>query len=64
LLYLTFGTFRHAFLVLATVPFALIDGGLSLVLTQTPFSISAAVGFISTLRIAILGGVLIVVQYP
>lgn len=60
LLYLTFGTFRHAFLVLATVPFALIGGVLSLVLTQTPFSISAAVGFISTLGIAILGGVLIV----
>ena len=60
LLYLTFGTFRHAFLVLATVPFALIGGVLSLVLTHTPFSISAAVGFISTLGIAILGGVLIV----
>jgi len=60
LLYLTFGTFRHAFLVLATVPFALIGGVLSLVLTNTPFSISAAVGFISTLGIAILGGVLIV----
>ena len=60
LLYLTFGSFRYAFIVLATVPFAMIGGVLSLVLTQTPFSISAAVGFISTLGIAILGGVLIV----
>lgn len=60
LLYLTFGSFRYAFIVLATVPFAMIGGVLSLVLTHTPFSISAAVGFISTLGIAILGGVLIV----
>ena len=60
LLYLTFGAFRYAFIVLATVPFAMIGGVLSLVLTHTPFSISAAVGFISTLGIAILGGVLIV----
>ncbi|MGD9849941.1 MAG: efflux RND transporter permease subunit [Nitrospirales bacterium] len=60
LLYLTFGSFRYAFIVLTTVPFAMIGGVLSLVLTNTPFSISAAVGFISTLGIAILGGVLIV----
>ena len=42
------------------MPFALSGGILSLFITQTPFSISAAVGVISTLGIAILGGVLIV----
>ncbi len=59
LLYMVFGSFRDALLVLSTVPFALIGGVLSLVATGTHFSISAAVGFISTLGVAILGGVLL-----
>src|SRR5881296_4216217 len=60
LLYITFNSFRDAFLVLATVPFALIGGILSLVLTGTHFSISAAVGIISLIGVAILGGVLLI----
>jgi cobalt-zinc-cadmium resistance protein CzcA len=60
LLYTTFNSLRDALLVLVTVPFALIGGVLSLVATGTPFSISAAVGVISTLGVAILGGVLLI----
>jgi heavy metal efflux system protein len=60
LLYTTFNSLRNALLVLATVPFALVGGVLSLVLTDTHFSISAAVGVISTLGVAILGGVLLI----
>ena len=60
LLYTTFGSFKDAFLVLATVPFALVGGILSLVLTRTHFSISAAVGIISLVGVAILGGVLLI----
>ncbi|WP_447984160.1 efflux RND transporter permease subunit [Nitrospira sp. Nam74] len=60
LLYVTFNSLRDALLVLATVPFALIGGILALVVTGTPFSISAAVGVISTLGVAILGGVLLI----
>ena len=60
LLYSTFNSFPHALLVLAIVPFALMGGVLSLVLTETPFSISASVGIISTLGVAILGGVLLI----
>ena len=60
LLYTTFNSFRDALLVLSTVPFALIGGVFSLVLTGTHFSISAAVGIISTLGVAILGGVLLI----
>lgn len=60
LLYTTFNSFRDALLVLATVPFALIGGVLSLVVTGTHFSISAAVGVISTLGVTILGGVLLI----
>lgn len=63
LLYFTFNSFQHAFLVLATVPFALMGGILALVLTGTPFSISASVGIISTLGVSILGGVLLVSSF-
>ncbi|MHC9061283.1 efflux RND transporter permease subunit [Nitrospira sp. CMX1] len=60
LLYSTFDSLKNAVLVLAAVPFALVGGVLSLVITQTHFSISAAVGMISTLGVAILGGVLLI----
>jgi len=60
LLYTAFGSLKNALLVLAAVPFALIGGVLSLVITHTDFSISAAVGMISTLGVAILGGVLLI----
>ncbi|MEW6245859.1 MAG: CusA/CzcA family heavy metal efflux RND transporter [Nitrospirota bacterium] len=60
LLYTAFNSVKNALLVLVTVPFALIGGVLSLVATNTHFSISAAVGVISTLGVAILGGVLLI----
>jgi cobalt-zinc-cadmium resistance protein CzcA len=60
LLYTTFDSLKNALLVLVTVPFALVGGVLSLVMAHTHFSISAAVGVISTLGVAILGGVLLI----
>ncbi len=60
LLYTTFNSLTNALLVLVAVPFALVGGVLSLILTGTHFSISAAVGVISTLGVAILGGVLLI----
>ena len=60
LLYTTFNSLKNALLVLVTVPFALIGGILSLVAHRTHFSISAAVGVISTLGVAIFGGVLLI----
>jgi cobalt-zinc-cadmium resistance protein CzcA len=60
LLYTTFNSLRNALLVLAAVPFSLTGGVLSLVISHTHFSISAAVGMISTLGVAILGGVLLI----
>ena len=62
LLYTAFDSIRDAALVLATVPFALIGGVFSLLATGTAFSISAAVGVISTLGVAILGGVLLIAR--
>jgi len=60
LLYGTFGNVRDAFLLLGTVPLALIGGILSLLVTHTNFSISAAVGFISLFGVSVLGGVILV----
>jgi heavy metal efflux system protein len=60
LLYSAFNSIKNALLVLSTVPFALVGGALSLVITHTNFSISAAVGVISTLGVAIQGGVLLI----
>jgi len=60
LLYGTFGNLRDAFLLLGTVPLALIGGILSLLVTHTNFSISAAVGFISLFGVSVLGGVILV----
>ena len=62
LVYIAVKSFRDAVLVLATVPFALIGGVFSLVLTGTEFSISAAVGFISLFGVAIQGGLILVVR--
>lgn len=57
LLYLLFQSFRDALIVLATLPFGAIGGILTLMLTGTSFSISAAVGFTSLLGLNTLGTV-------
>lgn len=62
LIYLGVDSFRDALLVLSTVPFALIGGVFSLMVTGTDFSISAAVGFISLFGVAIQGGLILVVR--
>lgn len=60
LLFAAFNSLRHALLVLAALPFAAIGGILSLLITHTPFSISAAVGFASVIGVCTLGGVVFV----
>jgi cobalt-zinc-cadmium resistance protein CzcA len=62
LVYLTVQSFKDAVLVLCAVPFSLIGGVLSLLLTGTDFSISAAVGFISLFGVAIQGALILVVR--
>jgi cobalt-zinc-cadmium resistance protein CzcA len=46
-------------ILMAQVPLACLGGVLALVITGTPFSISAAVGFISIFAIAIMDGILL-----
>jgi heavy metal efflux system protein len=60
LLFMAFNSLRHALLVLTILPFGLLGGILSLLLTGTPFSISAAVGFASVIGVCTLGGVVFV----
>jgi len=49
----------NTLILMAQVPLACLGGVLALVLTGTPFSISAAVGFISIFAIAIMDGILL-----
>jgi cobalt-zinc-cadmium resistance protein CzcA len=60
LLFTAFNSLRHALLVLAMLPFGLTGGVLSLLVTHTPFSISAAVGFASVIGVCTLGGVVFI----
>jgi cobalt-zinc-cadmium resistance protein CzcA len=57
LLFMAFNSFRDALLVMAMLPFGVIGGVLSLLITGTPFSISAAVGMASVIGVCTLGGV-------
>ena len=60
LLYTAFNSIKDALLVLANVVAATMGGVWALKLTGTPFSISAAVGFISIFGVAVQDGVLLI----
>jgi cobalt-zinc-cadmium resistance protein CzcA len=57
LLYVLFLDLKDALIIMAVIPFGMIGGVFSLLITHTPFSISAAVGFISILGLNTLGTV-------
>ena len=60
LLYSTFGSIRPALLIYANVPMAVTGGIFALLLRRMPFSISAGVGFIALLGVAVLNGLVLV----
>ncbi len=60
LLYTAFNSLKDALLVMANVIAATMGGIWALRLTHTPFSISAAVGFISIFGVAVQDGVLLI----
>jgi cobalt-zinc-cadmium resistance protein CzcA len=60
LLHLALGSFRHAFLVLLNLPFALVGGVIAVVVYGMPLSVSAAVAFIVLLGIAVQNAVVLV----
>jgi cobalt-zinc-cadmium resistance protein CzcA len=60
LLYSTFGTVRHALIVMLNVPFALVGGIAALWLRGINLNLSASVGFIALFGVAVLNGVVLV----
>lgn len=60
LLYASFGTVRHALLVMLNVPFALVGGIGALWLRGIHLNLSASVGFIALFGVAVLNGVVLI----
>jgi heavy metal efflux system protein len=60
LLYASFGTARHALLVMLNVPFALVGGVAALWLRGMHLNLSASVGFIALFGVAVLNGVVMI----
>lgn len=63
LLFTTFGSLRHAALVLLNIPFAMIGGVVALFAAREYLSVPASVGFIALLGIAVLNGVVMVSHF-
>ncbi|MEO0035822.1 MAG: hypothetical protein RLZZ501_1845 [Pseudomonadota bacterium] len=60
LLYLNFATVSDTLLAASVMPMALIGGLFSLAATGTPFSVSAAIGFIGLFGISVMEGIIVV----
>ncbi|MGY3231304.1 cobalt-zinc-cadmium resistance protein CzcA [Luteibacter sp. HA06] len=60
LLYTAFQSARHAALVLANVPFAVIGGVVGLFVTGQYLSVPSAIGFIAVFGVAMLNGIVLV----
>lgn len=63
LLFVMFGNLKDSALVFLNVPFAVVGGIMSLLITHTNFSISAGIGFIALFGICILEGVLLISSF-
>jgi cobalt-zinc-cadmium resistance protein CzcA len=60
LLWLAFSSLRVALIIFLNIPFAAIGGAVALWLRDTPFSISAGVGFIALFGVAVLNGLVLI----
>ncbi|MFN7970939.1 MAG: CusA/CzcA family heavy metal efflux RND transporter [Acidobacteriota bacterium] len=60
LLYMSFGSVRHASLIILNVPFALIGGVFGLFVSGQYLSVPSSVGFIALFGVAVLNGVVMV----
>jgi cobalt-zinc-cadmium resistance protein CzcA len=59
LLYINFSSLVDALLAASVIPMALIGGIFALALTGTPFSVSAAIGFVALFGIAAMDGIIV-----
>ena len=60
LLYVTFGTIRHAGVILAVVPLSVVGGMAALHLRGMTLNVSSAVGFIALFGVAVQNGVIMI----
>jgi cobalt-zinc-cadmium resistance protein CzcA len=63
LLYLNFGSLTDMWLAASVMPMALVGGILALYFTGTPFSVSAAIGFVALFGIAAMDGIIVLNYY-
>jgi cobalt-zinc-cadmium resistance protein CzcA len=63
LLWMNFGSIVDAMLAMSVIPMAVFGGVLGLLVTGTPFSVSAAIGFIALFGIAVMDGIIILSQF-
>ena len=63
LLYVNFSSVTDMLLGLSVIPMALIGGVIALYLTGTPFSISAAIGFIALFGISVMDSIIVITKY-
>ena len=63
ILFILFGNFRDSLLVLNNVPFAIMGGILSLLITGINFNISAGIGFIALFGICVQNGVILITKF-
>jgi cobalt-zinc-cadmium resistance protein CzcA len=59
LLFINFGSVADVLLAASVIPMALIGGILALAITGTPFSVSAAIGFVALFGIATMDGIIV-----
>jgi cobalt-zinc-cadmium resistance protein CzcA len=59
LLFINFGSLVDVLLAASAIPMALIGGILALAVTGTPFSVSAAIGFVALFGIATMDGIIV-----
>jgi len=63
LLWFNFGSMADTLLAMSVIPMAILGGVLGLLFSGTPFSVSAAIGFIALMGIAVMDGIIILSQY-
>lgn len=63
LLYMNFGSVSDMLLSASVIPMALVGGIYALYLTGTPFSVSAAIGFVALFGIAAMDGIIVLSYY-
>jgi heavy metal efflux system protein len=59
LLFINFGSIVDVLLAVSVIPMALVGGIFALALTGTPFSVSAAIGFVALFGIATMDGIIV-----